>query len=211
MEEEKEKKRHGKKKRFRGKNNDRPREKQKDSEKAPVKEKNNNRDGKGARSQDQGRKASEERKHPARPEEADEIQEEKASKTRREPEEPVFEFTWADAWGLYGTGYHVVIKNSQDRLYLSWSVDLSYGETKIGDRLQEFLSDMKNCGVASWDGRRYTRQGIFDGDTWSVRANSLSLKVETQGTNEYPPEWKAFLKCLHDKWNIPVSKREQWE
>ena len=96
-------------------------------------------------------------------------------------------------------------------MYLSWAVDLKYDEIKIDRTAQEFLEDMKKCGVASWDGRRYTKQGIFDGDTWSLKVNSLILKCESQGTNEYPAEWKDFLKCLHEKWKIPVSRREQWE
>ena len=142
---------------------------------------------------------------------ADPAPEEKFERSRREPEETIFDFTWADAWGLYGVGYHIVIKDNQERMYLSWSVDLSYGEMKIGQRLKEFLDDMKRTGLNSWDGRRYTKPGIFDGDTWSLKINSLSLKCEAQGTNEYPEEWKEFLKCLHEKWGIPVSRREQWE
>jgi hypothetical protein len=136
---------------------------------------------------------------------------ENVEKPKREPEEVIFEFTWADAWGLYGTGYHIVIKDNPDRLYLSWSVDLKYGEMRIGQRLQEFLDDIKECGISAWDGQRYTKPGIIDGDTWYVKVNSLTLKCEAQGTNEYPAEWKKLLNCLHEKWTIPVSKREQWE
>lgn len=140
--------------------------------------------------------------------------EEISSRSKREPAEPVFEFTWGDAWGLYGTGYHVVIKDNEenkDKLYLSWSVDLKYGEMRISQKLQEFLDDIKACGVQSWDGQRYTRPGIIDGDTWYFKVNSLAVKSEAQGTNEYPAEWKQLLCCLHEKWGVPVSKREQWE
>ena len=134
-----------------------------------------------------------------------------SEKPKREPEEVIFEFTWADAWGLYGTGYHIVIKDNPEKQYLSWSVDLKYGEMRIGQRLQEFLDDIKACGLSAWDGQRYTKPGIIDGDTWYVKVNSLTLKCEAQGTNEYPAEWKKLLACLHEKWTIPVSKREQWE
>ena len=137
-----------------------------------------------------------------------------SSRSKRDPVEPVFEFTWGDAWGLYGTGYHVVIKDNEenkDKLYLSWSVDLKYGEMRISQKLQEFLDDIKACGVQSWDGQRYTKAGIIDGDTWYFKVNSLSIKAEAQGTNEYPAEWKQLLSCLHEKWGVPVSKREQWE
>lgn len=140
--------------------------------------------------------------------------EEISSRSKRDPVEPVFEFTWGDAWGLYGTGYHVVIKDNEDnkdKLYLSWSVDLKYGEMRISQKLQEFLDDIKACGVQSWDGQRYTKAGIIDGDTWYFKVNSLSIKAEAQGTNEYPAEWKQLLSCLHEKWGVPVSKREQWE
>ena len=160
--------------------------------------------------QEKGRKR-EDRRPPKKEITVDAAPEEKIERTKREPEETIFDFTWADAWGLYGVGYHIVIKDNQERMYLSWSVDLIYGEMKIGQRLKEFLEDMKRVGLNSWDGRRYTKSGIFDGDTWSLKINSLSLKCEAQGTNEYPGEWKDFLKCLHEKWGIPVSRREQWE
>ena len=134
-----------------------------------------------------------------------------ASAIKKEPEEVIFELTWADAWGLYGTGYHIIIKDNKERMYLSWSVDLKYGEMRIGSRLDEFLNDIKGLNIGSWDGKRYTKPGILDGDTWNIKVNSLIVRCEAQGTNEYPPEWKALLQCLHTKWNIPVSKREQWE
>lgn len=240
MEENKEKKKHGRRRHYRGKGSDKPREskeqersagsekpagaeKSAEQEKPAAHEKASERDrseGSGKRNRhDKGprhgkgdRRPKQEEKKQRKPEAyVETAAEDKVIRTKREPEEPVFEFSWADSWGLYGTGYHVVIKDNQDKLYLSWSVDLSYGEMKLGQRLQEFLDDMKACGVGKWDGHKFTKPGIFDGDTWSVRANSLTLKCEAQGTNEYPQEWKAFLGCLHDKWKIPVSKREQWE
>ncbi len=220
MEENKEKKRHAKKKSFRGKNNDRHRERDElregisfgepEAEDKPVRNRRGKQGKPDRRKMNERKSRQDEKKAPAKKEPFDDV-EDRNPKLRREAEEPVFEFTWADAWGLYGTGYHVVIKDSQDKLYLSWSVDLSYGEMKLGQRLTEFLDDMKKCGIGSWDGKKYTKPGIFDGDTWSIKANSLILKVEAQGTNEYPPEWKHLLQCLHEKWTIPVSKREQWE
>lgn len=160
--------------------------------------------------QEKGRKRDD-RKPQKKEHTAEPVSEEKYDRPKREPEEIIFEFTWADAWGLYGVGYHIVIKDNPDRLYLSWSVDLSYGEMKLGQRLKEFLEDMKRIGLGSWDGRKYSKTGIFDGDTWALKINSLVLKCEAQGTNEYPNEWKELLKCLHEKWSIPVSRREQWE
>ena len=213
MEENKEKKRHGRRRHYRGKNPDKAGEQNKEAgaEKKAENEKPAKQD-RNSRHVRQERRPRHEDKIPVKQEiQEDDAAEDKNVKPRREPIEPVFEFTWADAWGLYGTGYHVVIKDNQDKLYLSWSVDLSYGELKIGQRLQEFLDDMKTCGIGKWDGHRYTKAGIFDGDTWAVKVNSLTLKSEAQGSNEYPQEWKTFLKCLHDKWHIPVSKREQWE
>ena len=170
-----------------------------------LSEKKEKRDRQGKKNRQDERKKPERKDLPA-----ETIAEDPTVGLKHEQAEVIFEFTWADAWGLYGTGYHIVIKDNPEKLYLSWSVDLSYDEIKIGDRLQEFLEDIRKCGVASWDGHRYTRQGIFDGDTWSVKINSLKIKCEAQGTNEYPPEWGQFLKCLHEKWKIPVSRREQW-
>ncbi|MCR5774153.1 MAG: hypothetical protein K6G42_03620 [Lachnospiraceae bacterium] len=246
MEENTEKKKHGKRRHYRGKNNDKSggqgkqtgqeqsadegvktREKKenrpKPHEKKDGSDKKQDRKPKGGKPHNRndrpGKKEKQEKGHKqedrkqASAESAQEASgaDDKQVRIKREQVEPVFEFTWADAWGLYRTGYHIVVKESQEKMYLSWSVDLSYGEMKLGQRLQEFLDDMKAIGLSSWDGRRYTKPGIFDGDTWSVKANSLTLKCESQGTNEYPEEWKAFLECLHKKWSIPVSKREQWE
>ena len=205
MEDSKDKKKPVRRRHYRGRNTDRKKENDKiESGEKPVKQDRDDKSGK--REKKEKNRRQDEKKRPVRRDAKDEIPaEDKAFRVRREPEEPVFEFAWADAWGLYGTGYHVVVKNSQDKLYLT------YGELKMGQRLQDFLDDMKACGIGSWDGRRYTKQGIFDGDTWTIKANSLTLKCEAQGTNEYPDEWKSFLNCLHEKWNIPVSKREQWE
>ena len=208
MEENNEKKKHGRRRHYRGRN--------KDKAEAQVKEagaESRQRQERPDKTDKPDRQRRKERKPgAARRETADEMQPaQRTERARREPEEMIFDFTWADALGLYGTGYHVTIKDNKEHLYLSWSVDLSYGELKLGQRLQEFLDDMKDCGIAAWDGHKYTKPGIFDGDTWSVKVNSLSLKAETQGTNDYPENWKRFLSCLHDKWGVPVSRREQWE
>ena len=225
-EENKEKKRHGRRKHYRGKNPDNQKkteqtgsaagsEKKQEKHEKPDKSEKRDRQGKKERRDRQGRRGKPEDKDAAVRREARDLAEETApevkdGKIKHEAAEVIFEFTWADAWGLYGTGYHIVIKDNPEKIYLSWSVDLGYDEIKIGGRLQDFLEDMRKCGLSSWDGRRYTRPGIFDGDTWSVKVNSLRLKCEAQGTNEYPEEWKQFLKCLHENWKIPVSKREQW-
>lgn len=223
MEENKEKKKHSKRRHYRGKNGDKTKDPEKKAsfekdekktgkaEKSEKKEKRDKPEKKEKRDRQGKRNRQDEKKKPERKEIPDEaFAEENTGGLMHEQAEVIFEFTWADAWGLYGTGYHIVIKDNPEKLYLSWSVDLSYDEIKIGDRLQEFLEDIRKCGLSSWDGHRYTKQGIFDGDTWSVKINSLKIKCEAQGTNEYPPEWGQFLKCLHEKWKIPVSKREQW-
>ena len=217
MEENKEKKKRPRKKHYRGKSADKPKEQEQpavsgEAEKKHGKAEKHDKGGKKERRDRQGRRGkAEDEQVPVKPEVSEDVETgEKAGKAKHEAAETIFEFTWADAWGLYGTGYHVVIKDNPDKVYLSWSVDLGYDEMKLGGRLQDFLDDMKSCGLASWDGRRYTKPGIFDGDTWSIKVNSLKLKCEAQGTNEYPAEWKQFLKCLHEKWKIPVSKREQW-
>ena len=223
MEENKEKKKHSKRRHYRGRSNDKAKDPEKKgswekddkksdkAEKSEKKEKRDKPEKKEKRDRQGKKNRQDERKKPERKDLPTEtIAEESPVGLKHEQAEVIFEFTWADAWGLYGTGYHIVIKDNPEKLYLSWSVDLSYDEIKIGDRLQEFLEDIRKCGVASWDGHRYTRQGIFDGDTWSVKINSLKIKCEAQGTNEYPPEWGQFLKCLHEKWKIPVSRREQW-
>lgn len=224
IKETKEKKRHGRRRHYRGKNNDKAKDQEIKSapagsgekhEKGEKPEKNEKREKpvKKDRRDRQGKRGrKEEKKLPDTNDAPEDIKpEETAEKPKHEPDEVIFEFVWADAWGLYGTGYHLVIKDNPEKQYLSWSVDLKYDEMKIGQRLQEFLDDLKKCGLSSWDGHRYTKPGIFDGDTWSVKINSLKLKCEAQGTNEYPAEWKQFLQCLHEKWKIPVSKREQWE
>ena len=217
MEENKEKKKRNRRRHYRGKNTDKPKDQEQLAaaeapEKKQEKGEKHDKAGKKDRRDRQGKRGKNEEKRPvAKAEPAEETEaEDKGSKLKHEAAEIIFEFTWADAWGLYGTGYHIVIKDNPEKMYLSWSVDLGYDEIKIGGRLQDFLEDMRKCGLSSWDGRRYTRPGIFDGDTWSVKVNSLRLKCEAQGTNEYPEEWKQFLKCLHENWKIPVSKREQW-
>ena len=218
MEENKEKKKNTRRRNYRGKSKDKAKEqeqklaqdshekKQEKAEKRDRSEKRDRRERQVRRGKPEEKKAPDRKNLPDDDEYA-----EAAEKPRHEPDDTIFEFIWADAWGLYRTGYHVVIKDNPDRMYLSWSVDLKYDEMKIDQNLQEFLEDLKKCGIASWDGRRYTKQGIFDGDTWFLKVNSLKLKCEAQGTNEYPAEWKKFLQCLHDKWKIPVSRREQWE
>ncbi len=121
----------------------------------------------------------------------------------------IFDFTWGNTYGLFGQGYHVMIKNSNDSLYFSYSSDLKYGEVKLDNAgLEEFMKDLKALRVDSWNGRTYSDSGFENEDTWRIIINSVTIIVDSKGANAYPPEWNNFLEYLHVKWSVPKSIRE---
>ncbi|MBR5377059.1 MAG: hypothetical protein IK139_07230, partial [Lachnospiraceae bacterium] len=121
----------------------------------------------------------------------------------------IFDFIWGNTYGLFGQGYHVMIKESDDGMYLSYSVDMKYGEKKLdGAGFEGFMKDMKSLGIDSWDGRTYSDSGFENEDTWRLVANSVVVKTDSKGANAYPPGWKNFLDYLHVRAGIPKSVRE---
>ncbi len=121
----------------------------------------------------------------------------------------IFDFTWGNTYGLFGQGYHVMIKNSNDSLYFSYSADLKYGEVKMDNAaLDDFMKDLKALRVDSWNGKTYSDSGFENEDTWRLIVNSVTIIVDSKGANAYPPEWGKFLEYLHVKWSLPQSVRE---
>ena len=123
-------------------------------------------------------------------------------------ENVIFDFCWGNTYGLFSEGYHVMIKDSND-LYLTWSVDLKYGEVKFDNaKLEEFMKDLKALRIDNWNGKTFSKSDFDKGDTWKLEINNIALKMECKGANDYPPEWKTFLDYLHMKWSVPSSTRE---
>ena len=123
-------------------------------------------------------------------------------------ENVIFDFCWGNTYGLFSEGYHVMIKDSND-LYLTWSVDLKYGEVKFDNaKLEEFMKDLKALRIDNWNGKTFSKSDFDKGDTWKLEINNIALKLECKGANDYPPEWKTFLDYLHMKWSVPSSTRE---
>lgn len=120
----------------------------------------------------------------------------------------IFDFTWGNTYGLFAEGYHLMIKGGGD-LYLTWSVDLKYGEVPLDNaKLDEFMKDLKALRLDTWNGKTYSDSSFENADTWRIEANHIALVIESKGANDYPPEWKQFLEYLHMKWSVPVSTRE---
>ena len=123
----------------------------------------------------------------------------------------IFDFTWGNTYGLFAEGYHIMIKDGGD-LFLTWSVDLKYGETPLDNaKLDEFIKDLKVLKLDSWNGKTWSDSNFENADTWHIEVNHIALIMESKGANDYPPEWKQFLEYLHMKWSVPVSVREMPE
>ncbi len=123
----------------------------------------------------------------------------------------IFDFIWGNTYGLIGDGYHLMIKDSADKLYLTYSVDLKYGEIRFDDaKVTELIKDLKELHVDSWNGKTYSRSEYEEekGDTWRLSVNQIGMILEAKGANDYPPEWKEFLNYFHVKYSVPVSRRE---
>ena len=121
----------------------------------------------------------------------------------------IFDFIWGNTYGLFGQGYHVKIKQTDDGMYLSYSVDMKYGENKLDTAAFEgFMKDMKGLGVDSWHSRTYSDSSFEYEDTWRLVINSVIVITDCKGANAYPPGWKNFLDYLHVRCGIPKSVRE---
>ena len=121
----------------------------------------------------------------------------------------IFDFIWGNTYGLFGQGYHVMIKESDTGMYLSYSVDMKYGETKLDSAaFVGFMKDMKSLGLDAWNGRTYSDSSFENEDTWRLVINSVVIITDCKGANAYPPGWKNFLDYLHVRAGIPKSVRE---
>ncbi len=124
-------------------------------------------------------------------------------------EAQIFDFIWGNTLGLIGEGYHITVKESSEKLYLSYSVDLKYGELKFDEnKIAELVKDLKSLRVDSWNGKTYSKSEFEEGDTWHLTVNHIGMILDAKGANDYPPEWTEFLNYLHIKFGIPVSRRE---
>ncbi len=121
----------------------------------------------------------------------------------------IFDFIWGNTYGLFGQGYHIMIKQTDDGTFLSYSVDMKYGETKLdGAGFEGFMKDMKALGIDSWNGRTFSDSSFEYEDTWKLTVNSVVVITDCKGANAYPPGWKNFLDYLHVRCGIPKSVRE---
>ena len=121
----------------------------------------------------------------------------------------IFDFIWGNTYGLFGQGYHVMIKQTDDGTFLSYSVDMKYGETKLDSAgFEGFMKDMKALGIDSWNGRTFSDSSFEYEDTWKLTVNSVVVITDCKGANAYPPGWKNFLDYLHVRCGIPKSVRE---
>lgn len=121
----------------------------------------------------------------------------------------LFEFTWGNTFGLFSEGYHLVVKVPKERLYLSYSVDLKYGEIRFDEeKLEELWNDLVALHIHLWSGRTFSNSDFEEGDTWTLTYRYGDHKLEAKGANAYPPEWTELLNYFHIKYSIPVSRRE---
>ncbi len=121
----------------------------------------------------------------------------------------IFDFIWGNTYGLFGQGYHIMIKQSDDGMYLSYSVDMKYGEKKLDNAAFEgFMKDMKALGIDGWNQRTFSESSFENEDTWRLIVNSVIVVTDCKGANSYPPGWKNFLDYLHVRCGIPKSVRE---
>ena len=66
-----------------------------------------------------------------------------------------------------------------------------------------FLNALKTHNVWNWE-EDYFDPHMLDGTQWSLKIKEGSLKVKSEGSNEYPPEFDGLIQALHDLVKTPV-------
>ncbi len=66
-----------------------------------------------------------------------------------------------------------------------------------------FLHALKTHNVWNWEAD-YFDPHMDDGTQWSLEIKAGSLKVKSEGSNEYPPEFDGLIQAIHDLVKTPV-------
>jgi hypothetical protein len=104
--------------------------------------------------------------------------------------------------GFFGTSYEIKLKKEDLLFYIS---DRSFPRNLLNDipthtipvkdnsdwqKLIKFLESQ------SWK-PQYTSYDVLDGTQWEISFNSENSKLKSSGSNEYPTEFKKFMRLLN--------------
>jgi hypothetical protein len=104
--------------------------------------------------------------------------------------------------GFFGTSYEIKLKKEDLLFYIS---DRSFPRNLLNDipthtipvkdnsdwqKLIKFLESQ------SWK-PQYTNYEVLDGTQWEISFKSENSKLKSSGSNEYPTEFKKFMRLLN--------------
>ena len=102
--------------------------------------------------------------------------------------------------GYFGTNFEVKLEKEDLLFYIS---DRSFNIRSevpthiipIQDNL-DWQKLVKFLKTLDWK-RRYENSGMLDGTQWEISFSCEGLKLKSSGSNEYPTEFKKFIRLLN--------------
>lgn len=120
-----------------------------------------------------------------------------------------FKFFWGDGWGSYGYGYRGELDKAPEGNIIRWSVDLEFFDMDLTNREEEFISLLKECGIADWNDHLYKMPRMLDGNMWNLNVSYDGISSVSSGLNGYPTTFQNLMNKLHEEWGLPYSRLEE--
>lgn len=120
-----------------------------------------------------------------------------------------FRFVWTDAWHQIDDGYDSILETGENgAVFIKVLVNLIPFSINLTDREDSFIEELRDIGVEDWNQKEYCDPWVCDGDIWRLSLTYDSHHIVTGG-NGYPSTFPAFLKLLHDKYDLPRANIEK--
>jgi hypothetical protein len=104
--------------------------------------------------------------------------------------------------GYFGTSYEIKLKKEELLFYIS---DRSFPRDLVSERPTHIISVKDNLDwqklikfLDSQDWKpSYFNDDVLDGTQWKISFSSENSKLKSSGSNEYPTEFKKFMRLLN--------------
>lgn len=121
----------------------------------------------------------------------------------------LFSFIWKNEWPKLDVGYNLKIEQEQSGIILRGTSDCHVIELDLTERADMFFQGLKSCSIEKWS-EEYLNLLYLGGTMCFFHLEWDEMKVDTNGFNDYPHNFKTFIDYL-ESWGIPRSTIMQLE
>ncbi len=75
---------------------------------------------------------------------------------------------------------------------------------------KKFWSELENLDIWHWK-KEYNNYTVLDGCDWSIKISHNGKTIKSEGSNQWPENFKGFIKALKDLTGFDVTKKESFQ